>query len=206
MAALAAAPAALATDVNVIGLFSGRAVITVNRGAPKTLRVGESTPEGVKLISADSKSAVVEIDGKRETLEMGQHFATSDSRNTAGGSVTLASDSQGHYITDGQVNGQHLRFLVDTGATFVALSTNDARRMGIDYTQGQRGYTVVADGRRVPTYRIKLDSVSVGGITLFNVDASVSEGDIGLALLGMSFLGRTEMRRDGQSLTLTKRY
>lgn len=197
---------AFATDVNVIGLFSNKAVVVINRGNPRTLSAGETTAEGVKLISSDRNAAVMEIDGKRQTLEMGQHFATSASRNSGGGSVTMSSDSQGHYITDGQVNGQHIRFLVDTGATLVSMSAADARRIGIDYRNGQRGYAIVADGRKVPSYRVKLDSVTLGDITIFGVEASVSEGDMGAALLGMSFLGRTEMRREGQILTLTKRY
>jgi len=195
---------AAATDVNVIGLFSGRAVIVVNRGAPRTLRAGE-TVDGVKLISADSKAAVLEIDGKRQTLEMGQHFETaaaSGGRN----SVTLAPDSRGQYVADGQVNGQHMRFLVDTGATLLALSAADAARLGIDYRRGQPGVAIVADGRRVQSWLVKLDSVTLGDITLFGVDASVSEGGVGAALLGMSFLSRTEIRREGQNLTLTKRY
>ncbi len=197
---------AFATDVNVIGLFSNKAVVVINRGSPRTLSVGDTTAEGVKLISADRNAAVMEIDGRRQTLEMGQHFATSASRNTGGGTVTLSSNSQGHYITDGQVNGQHVRFLVDTGATLVSLSVADARRMGIDYLSGQRGYSLVADGRKVASYRVKLDSVTLGDITIFGVEASIGEGDIGAALLGMSFLSRTEMRREGQVLTLTKRY
>ena len=203
-AALGSAAAA-ATDVNVIGLFSTKAVVVINRGNPRTLSVGETTAEGVKLISVDRNGAVLEIDGKRQTLEMGQHFATAASKTT-GGSVTLAADNRGHYITDGQVNGQHIRFLVDTGATLVALGSTDARRMGIDYTRGDRGYSIVADGRRVPSYRVKLDSVTVGDITVFGVDASVTEGDMGAALLGMSFLSRMEMRREGQELILSKRY
>ena len=195
---------AAATDVNVIGLFSGRAVVTVNRGAPRTLRAGE-TYEGVKLISADSKGAVLEIDGKRQTLEMGQHFETAapaGSRN----SVTLAPDSRSQYWTDGQINGNHVRFLVDTGATLISLSAPDAQRLGIDYRGGQRAMAIVADGRQVPSWRVKLDTVTVGDITLFGVDALVSESGMGAALLGMSFLNRTEMRREGQNLTLTKRY
>jgi aspartyl protease family protein len=210
LAALAAAlllPAfdAAAQDVNVIGLFSGRAVVVVNRGAPRTLKAGERTPEGVLLVSADSRAAVVEVDGKRMTLEMGQHFesaAQGDSR----GSVTLSPDSSGHYFADGQVNGGHVRFLVDTGATLISMSSSEAARLGIDYRSGQRGYSIVADGRRVPNYRVKLDSVVVGGLRLYNVDASIGEGGMGAALLGMSFLSRTEMRREGQNLTLTKRY
>jgi aspartyl protease family protein len=197
--------AAHATDVNVIGLFGGKAVVVINRGAPRTLSAGDTTSEGVKLISADRNGAVLEIDGKRQTLEMGQHFATSEARAT-GGTVRLASNTQGHYIADGQVNGSHVRFLVDTGATLVALSVADARRMGIDYRNGEQGYAIVADGRKVKSYRVKLDSVTVGDITLFGVDASVSEGDMGVALLGMSFLSRTEMRRENQELILSKRY
>jgi aspartyl protease family protein len=196
---------AFATDVNVIGLFTNKAVVVINRGSPRTLSVGDTTAEGVKLVSVDRNAAVLEVDGKRQTLEMGQHFATSASKAT-GGLVTLASDSRGHYFTDGQVNGQHIRFLVDTGATLVSFSTSDARRMGVDYLRGERGFSVVADGRKVPVYRVKLDSVTVGDITIFGVEASIGETDIGAALLGMSFLSRTEMRREGQELTLSKRY
>jgi aspartyl protease family protein len=198
-------PGALATDVNVIGLFTGKAVVVINRGAPRTLSAGETTAEGVKLISADRNGAVMEVDGKRQTLEMGQHFETAA---PSGGrtSVTLPPDSRGQFQTDGRINGGHVRFLVDTGATLVAMSAADAARLGIDYRSGERGYSIVADGRRVPSYRIKLDSVSVGDITLFGVEASVSENGMGAALLGMSFLNRTEMRREGQDLVLTKRY
>ena len=205
LAAVLAVPLAHATDVTVIGLFSGKAVVTVNRGAPRTLAVGQTTAEGVKLLAADSKSATLEIDGKRQVLEMGQHFESpgqSGSRTT----VTLSPDDRGHFFTDGQVNGGHIRFLVDTGATLIALSAADASRLGIDYRSGERGVSIVADGRRVPNYRVKLDSVSIGGLTLFNVEASVGEGGMSAALLGMSFLSRTEMRREGQNLTLTKRY
>lgn len=204
LAAAAAFPV-LATDVTVVGLFSGKAVVTVNRGAPRILAIGQATAEGVKLVSADARAAVLEIDGKRQTLEMGQHFEA-PSQGDARGSVTLAPDSRGHYVTDGQVNGGHIRFMVDTGATMIRISTQDAQRLGIDYRNGQPGYSVVADGRRVPSYRVKLDSVTVGGITLYNVEANVGEGGMSYALLGMSFLSRTEMRREGQNLTLTKRY
>ena len=72
--------------------------------------------------------------------------------------------------------------------------------------EGEPGISIVADGRRVPNYRLKLDTVSIGGLTLYNVDATVGEGSVGFGLLGMSFLSRTEMRREGQNLTLTKRY
>ena len=204
--ALLVPPAAAALDVNVIGLFPGKAVITVNRGAPRTLSVGEKTPEGVTLISADRKGAVIEFEGRRTTLEMGQHF---ESAAETGGrqSVTLGADEQGHFVVDGAVNGGYMRFMVDTGATMVSMSANEANRLGIDYRKGRPSISIMADGRRVASYRVMLDSVTVGDITLFNVEGSVSETPgIGGALLGNSFLRRMEMRREGHNLVLTKRY
>jgi len=204
MAALAAATSAHGTDVNVIGLFPGKVVVVINRGAPRTLSVGEKTAEGVRVVSVDGKGAVFEIDGKRQTLEMGQHFESA-AETGARQSVTMSRDGNGHFMTDARVNGGHMRFMVDTGATLVSISTDHARRLGIDYTKGTPGYAILADGRRVPSYRVVLDTVSVGDITLYNVDGAVSQGS-GTPLLGMSFLNRTEMRNEGQSLTLTKRY
>ena len=209
LAALAAAlaiPAAHATDVNVIGLFPDRAVVVINKGAPRTMRAGE-TLEGVKLISADSRGAVVEIDGKRQTLEMGQQVETGGSQDSGGrSSVTLAPDPRGHFVADGAINGVYVRFLVDTGATYVSLPAAEAQRLGLDYRKGVPGYTHTANGV-TPVYRMMLDSVTLGDITLYNVTASVHEGaGLEIALLGMSFLNRTEMRREGQHLTLTKRY
>lgn len=205
--ALCALPfAARATDVTVIGLFPGKAVITVNRGQPRTISVGERTAEGVLLVSTGHDEAVMEIDGVRQTLEMGQHFETAAPPDGSGHpSVTLARDGNGHFMTDAQVNGGHVRFMIDTGATLVALPLADAQRLGIDYTKGRLGYSILADGRRVPSWRVTIDSITVGDVTLYNVDGSVTQGS-GTPLLGMSFLSRMEMRNEGQNLTLTKRY
>ena len=204
IAALAAAAPAHGTDVNVIGLFPGKAVVVINRGAPRTLSVGETTAEGVRLVSVDRKGAVLEIDGTRQSLDMGQHFETA-AETGARQSVTMSRDGNGHFMTDARVNGVHVRFLVDTGATLVAIPAGEARRLGINYTRGTPGYAILADGRRVASWRVVLESVAVGDVTLYNVDGAVTEGS-GTPLLGMSFLNRTEMRNEGQSLTLTKRY
>ncbi|HSN19950.1 MAG TPA: TIGR02281 family clan AA aspartic protease [Usitatibacter sp.] len=196
---------AWATDVNVIGLFNGKAVIVIGRGQPRTISAGERTPEGVLLISANSDGAVLEIDGKRQALGMGQHFEVAG-QTAARTSVTLPADSHGQFFADGQVNGAHVRFMVDTGATSVLLPATEAARMGIDYRGGQPGYIDTANGR-APAYRVVLDSVTVGSITAYNVDAVVAQAQgLDVALLGMSFLNRTEMRRDGAYMTLTKRY
>ncbi len=205
LAAAALATSAAAIDVDVIGLFPGKAVITINGGAPRTLSVGETSAEGVKLVSSGRASAVVEIDGKRETLEMGQHFAASIDAGGGRQTVNLAQDANGHFVADGMVNGAHVRFLVDTGATLVSLPITEAARLGIDYRKGRAGYSVLADGRRVTSWRVMLDSVTLGDVTLLNVEGSVTQGS-GMPLLGMSFLNRMEMRRDGPTLVLTKRY
>jgi aspartyl protease family protein len=120
--------------------------------------------------------------------------------------VTLPADSRGQFVASGQVNGNHLRFVVDTGATYVAIPASEARRLGVDLSHAQRGATMTANGP-VATYKVNLDSVSLGGITLYNVEATVHPmPGMNVGLLGMSFLNRMEMRREGESLTLTKRY
>ena len=205
-AALASLPAlALATDVNVIGLFPGKAVVVVNRGAPQTLSVGGAPADGVRLLSVDRSSATLEFDGRRERLEMGQHFETANA-SASRSSVTLPADSHGQFVTGGQVNGTYLRFVVDTGATYVNIPASEVRRLGIDLVGAQRGATMTANGP-VVTYKVNLDSVTVGGLTLYNVEATVHPmPGMDVGLLGMSFLNRTEMRREGDTLTLTKRY
>lgn len=201
------AGSAAAVDINVVGLFPNKAVVSINGGKPRTLSVGETTPEGVRLISANSESATFEIGGKRETLAAGQGAAVAAVSPSGGsGQVTLVADSRGHFITTGAINGNTVRFLVDTGASSVVLSSQEARRLGINYLAGARAFTQTANGV-VPVYRIKLDTVRVGDITANNVDADVIEGDkLPLALLGMSFLNRMDMKRDGEKMVLTKRF
>ena len=199
--------AAAAVDINVLGLTTGRAVVSIDGGKPRTLAIGQVTPEGVKLISASSESAVFEMDGERRTLAVGEGAAVANTSASRGGdSVTLVADARGHFVTMGVVNGVSLRFLVDTGATSVVLSSSDARRAGVNYLAGTRVLTQTANGV-IPVYSVKLDSLRIGDITVNNVDASVIEGDkLPLALLGMSFLNRMEMKRDGTTLTLIRRF
>lgn len=200
-----AALPAHATDVNVIGLFPGKAVVVIDRGAPRTLAVGQRTAEGVVLLSADSRAATFEIDGQRRTLEMGRHFETA--AQTSGHSkVTLPPDDRGHFMTQGSVNGMSVRFLVDTGATFVTLPASEARRLGLELDKARRAVSSTANGN-VPVYVVTLDSVKVGDITLYNVPAVVNGGPgLDVALLGMSFLSRMDMRADGPNLVLEKKY
>lgn len=203
-AMMAVAPPAFATDVTVVGLFPGKAVVVINNASPRTLSSGQKTVEGVVLLSTDSTSATLEIDGKRQILEMGQHFASPTSGG-AGKSVNLAADERGHFVTMGMINGGTVRFLVDTGATMVALPAAEARRLGISYKEGRLGYSKTANGI-APVYYIKLDTVQVGDVVISQVDATVMDGGLDIALLGMTFLNRTEMKREGTIMTLTKRF
>jgi len=209
-AVLFAATLAQSADISVTALFGGKAQISVDGGKPRMLSAGQTSPEGVKLISADSSAAVIEFQGKRLSLALGSGSRIGgvdlSAGSSSGSSVTLTADAQGHYQTLGQVNGGTVQFLVDTGATSIALPSAVARRLGINYLNGQRGFSQTANGRAA-AYRVTLDTVKVGDITLYNVEAVVFEGDgLKIALLGMSFLNRTEMKRDGQALTLIRRY
>lgn len=197
--------AAPATDVNVIGLYPGKAVVMINGGKPRTLKAGDATPEGVRLIAVDTETAVLEIDGKRRTLGMGQPIAMVA---TAAGraQATLSADPRGHFIAAGQINGQSVQFLVDTGASMISLNAAEARRLGVNYLKGERGFASTANGIAA-VYQVKLDAVRVGDISMNNVDALVHEGNsLPVVLLGMSFLNRVEMRRDGATMTLIKRF
>ncbi|HEY7674680.1 MAG TPA: TIGR02281 family clan AA aspartic protease [Burkholderiales bacterium] len=203
--ALLAAGRASAVDLNVIGLFPGKAVVVIDGGPPRVLSVGKKTAEGVTLLSTESDSATFTINEQRKTLKIGQHHSGAAPASSSQ-SVTLTADPRGHFVVDGQINGGPVRFLVDTGATSIALSSSDANRLGIDYRNGQRGLMGTANGTAT-AYRVRLDSVRVGNIVVNNVEGAVLEGNqIPFALLGMSFLNRMEMRRDGQTMVLTKRF
>jgi aspartyl protease family protein len=199
-----AAPAAMAADVGLAGLFPGKALLTINGGPPRIVNVGATTEEGVKVLATEGETATIEIDGKKRVMRVGQNVASQASSGGAA-SVVLTADSRGHFITSGTINGASVRFMVDTGASMIALGASDARRIGIDVSRGQLGYTNTANGT-APVSRVKLDTVRIGDITLNNVDASVMRGELPIALLGMSFLNRMEMQQNGDTMTLKKRY
>lgn len=206
LAFLLTAAAVNAADIQVIGLMAGKAVVVIDNGKPRTLTVGQVTPENVKLISATSEQAVFEIGGKRVTLTTGGN-AYYAGGSTGGKRIVLTSDTRGHFYTTAAVNGVSMQFLVDTGASMVTISSHDAKRAGIPYLSGERGLMQTANGV-VPAYRVRFDTVTLGEITLNGVDGIVIEGaGLGRAgLLGMSFLNRIEMRREGDTMTLTRRY
>jgi aspartyl protease family protein len=194
------------TRLNVVGLFSNKALVTINGGAPRSLSAGQ-TVDGVKLISADSGSATFLVEGKRQTLKMGQ------AASVAGGGgpqnndpVSLYADSRGHFYGNLSINGASLKYVVDTGATSVAMNSGDAKFAKIDYEKGEKGMSSTANGV-VPVYLVRLNTLKIGTITLNNVEAAVLEGGSPeIVLLGMSALNRLDMKRDNSIMTLTKKY
>jgi aspartyl protease family protein len=98
--------------------------------------------------------------------------------------------SDGHYWAQGEVNGAPVRFLVDTGATAVALAPADAERLGFDLSRLHYGYSVMTAGGQARAASVKLARVSVAGATLEDVDGLIIEKGLDASLLGMSYLGR----------------
>ncbi len=195
-----------ATQVNVVALFNNKAVVIVNKGKPQTLAAGQKSKEGVKLIAADTSRAVLEIEGKRKSLAMGQAATVAGSFLPDGGSAILYADPAGHHMTQGLINNASMRFLLDTGASTIAMNSSDARRAGINYKNGEQVTVQTASGN-VTAYRVVIDRLKLGSLALTQVDGMVLEGSSPeVVLLGMSALNRLDMKREGIALTLTRKY
>ena len=198
------ATSASATDVGLAGLFPGKALLTINGGAPRIVPVGGKAEGAVKVLSVEGETATLEVDGKRRVLRVGQNVALQASGSSPA-TIILTANAAGHFLTTGNINGTSVRFLVDTGATMIALGASDARRIGLDPGKGEIGRVQTANGV-VQGSRVKLHTVRIGDVTLNNVDAAIHPEDMPIALLGMSFLNRMSMQRNGDTMTLKKNY
>jgi aspartyl protease family protein len=196
--------AAAAADVALVGVIGDKAaVLALDGGDPKTVKVGQKW-NGITVLSVEKDRATVEFEGRKRVLMHGQHYrGTAPTSDRA--QVTLTAGLGGHFVGDGAVNGNSIRFLVDTGASAIALPASEANRLGIDYRKGRRGMSNTANGP-APVYGVSLDSVRLGDIELQHVEAVVFEQGLDTALLGMSFLNRLEMKREGSTMTLTRRF
>ena len=119
------------------------------------------------------------------------------------GVVSLGVDGSGHFLADAAVNGTHIRFLVDTGASDVALTPFDAQRLGYDLDE--LDYRVAYQTANGVAYAapIRLDEISIGSISATNIRASVMKDGLTQSLLGMSFLGQlTAVEFSGDRLIL----
>lgn len=193
-----------ATEIMVLGLFKNKAIVNID-GKQRVLKVGKKSPEGVILISADSDVAILSVDGKEQEYKLGRHVGTSFKKKKQAEAKIMPVN--GMYTTQGFINGHPVNFLVDTGATWIAMNSNQARSLGINFRYiGKRGRVSTANGV-VPVYRIQLDKVRVGEIELTHVEAGVLEGNSpSEVLLGNSFLNRVEMLRQGQVMLLRQKF
>ncbi len=200
---LAVSLSATAAELQILGLFRDMVILRVD-GTQYTLRRGESAPEGIKLIAANSEQAVLEIDGRQARYELGTHISASFAPRLS--SRAMIRSRNGMYAVQGYINGQTVQFVVDTGASYVVLDAGLAQSLGIDYRQGQPSWATTANGR-ARIYRLRLDSVQVGEIVLHDVEAAILDQNvIGGALLGMSFLNRVQMKNEGQILLLHQKW
>ncbi|MEO6278069.1 retropepsin-like aspartic protease [Roseateles sp.] len=202
--ALAAQAQAPPAQVQLNGMLGSRAALLLIDGEPRTMEVG-ATAKGVRLVSLEDGRAVVEVAGRRQTLLMGAAPARILSSSPAPRQIVMAQGQGGHYTTTGTINGQATSFLIDTGATSVAISQIEADKLGLRYLYGRRIVTQTANGT-VPAFLIELASIRIGDIEVRNVSAIVIPGQLSHVLLGNSFLTRFQMRRENDVMTLELRY
>ena len=195
---LSPGPCLADTEITVVTLSPDHADLLINGVILRRMHAGQTSPDGVKLISATREQAEVEVDGKHLTLRRGQ---------VIGASVSLEADRQGQYFVAAQINGVPTRAVVDTGAGDVVINMVEAKRMGIDYAHGIRVRMNSANGVG-SGWRVTLASVQVGNIVLHNVQGSVVEGGpekLRFTLIGMTFLSQVDMQRTGSTMVLSKR-
>ena len=192
-----------AFDIKVYGLFKDMAVITVD-GVQHKLKAGQTSPEGVKLISADSEEATLEINGKTESFQLGTYASIGFDKKPK--MEARIWSIQGMYLTNGMINDQLVKFVVDTGASWVAMNKSQADKLGIDYTRtDDKAVASTANGQTV-VHKVLLKKVKVGDIEIPNVHAAVLENsNPKYILLGNSFLDRVDMKREGDVMLLKEK-
>jgi aspartyl protease family protein len=194
-----------AQTVTLQGMLGNKALLIVDGAAPKAVGPGE-THKGVKVLSTMGDQAVLEIAGRQQTLRVGDAPASVGGSGPARGNrIVLTAGSGDHFVTQGAINGHAVSFMVDTGATTVAMSVSDADRLGIAYRKGQLARSSTANGV-VAAYMVKLASVRIGDVEVYDVDAAVLPVSMPHVLLGNSFLTRFQMTRMNNQLVLERRY
>jgi aspartyl protease family protein len=204
--ALWASGQALAQSVALTGLLGSKALLVIDGGPPKALGVGE-TFQGVKLLSLNGDQVAVDIAGERQSLRLGDAPVSSGLASGAAGNtrIVLQASTNGHFFSQGQINGQSVGLMVDTGASYVGISVAEANRMGLNYRAGRPVQMNTANGVTIG-WLLKLNSVRLGSVDVFSVDAVVTPESMPYVLLGNSFLARFQMTRTNDQMVLEKRY
>jgi aspartyl protease family protein len=191
-------------DIEVLGLFSEAAMLRIN-GIELLLKAGARSPDGVLLVSADSKEAVIEVGGQRVTLQLSERI-NSTYKEPSIRNVAVQINERGQYITTGSINGRPVSFLIDTGANVVAINSKMAMSLGIDFESGKRMETTTASGTVLST-AVMLETVHVGEISASNIQAVILEGDFPVdILLGMSFLKSVKIEENAGLMVLQAQF
>lgn len=203
---LLAAPLLAAPQVQVVGLFPGAAVVSVD-GQRQLLKIGQSGPGGVTLVSADAHGAVLRVDGAERPYALSREYNANGYAEPQREQLGIARSNDGHYWTAGSINSQGVQFLVDTGASAVAMNEAQAKRLGLDYQGRGEPMQVNTAAGVVPAWRMRLNSVKVGSLEVLGVDAAIIAGGSPTeVLLGMSFLNRVGWREDQGMLRLEAKH
>jgi aspartyl protease family protein len=204
-ALLSASGLAQAQSVVLSGMLGNKALLVVDGGAPKSVAPGE-TYKGVKVVATRSDAADLEFAGKRHTLRVGDTPVQMAGNASAGSTrVVLTADSRGHFFSQGTINGATTQFMVDTGASVVSMSQAEAERLGVVYKNGQTVQMSTANGV-AQGWRIRLATVRVGDVQLYDVEAVVTPASMPFVLLGNSVLSRFQMNRTNDQMVLERRY
>ncbi len=200
-----AAGAVAAPQVRVVGLFADAAVLSID-GQRTLVRAGQTGPGGVEVLQADSRSALLRIDGVEQRLTLDREYNPGGYSAPERQRLTLTRKQDGHYWATGAINGYQMRFLLDTGASSVALNAAHAQRLGIDYRRGKPLQVTTASGVE-KGWLVVLRSVKLAELEVTDVEAVVLEGTHPEeALLGMSFLKQVSWRQEQDSLILESRF
>mgnify|MGYP006150042011 CR=1 FL=1 len=203
--AMLAGPAA-AQQVALSGVAGGKALVTIDGAAPRFLSPGQAH-QGVKLLNMQGETAVIEVNGQRQTLRVGDAPVSlgKATEQTGAQRIVLTADAQGHFMPPGQINGREVQFMVDTGATLVILSESDARRINLAFDKGRKVKVNTANGA-VAGYEVRLATIRVGEAQVYDVPAIVLPQSMPFVLLGNSFLTRFQMQRNNDQMTLERRF
>jgi len=202
---LAVGSTAGAQSVTLAGSMGNKALLVID-GQPHTLAIGQSAM-GVTLLQLSDGQAQVQRAGSTATLRLGgapARLTGTPQAATAAQEIVLPVGLGGHFMSGGAINGRPVQFMVDTGATVVALSQAEAERIGLAWRNAPRAVTQTANGA-VPVHRVSLSAVRVGEVEVNNIEAIVMPAQMPYVLLGNSFLGRFQMRRDNDLLRLERR-
>lgn len=202
--ALSATGYGAAQELRLAGRMGERALVVAD-GRSIVLAVGQAQ-HGVQLLRWDGDAAVVEHAGERYSLRIGAAPARAGAAAApaAGREIVIPVASGGHFVAEGSINGQRTRFMVDTGATRVAISREEAERLRLDLSGAQAGLTQTAGGV-VLVRALTLARVRVGEVEVYNVPAVVTPAPMPYVLLGNSFLDRFTMKREGDVMRLERR-